>query len=704
MVAFSFTVAPQFSLVRAATNFRLHAAIVITNDGEFDVNHGVVRGSGTSLDPYVIEGWEITTGGGLAGIEILGTTKYFIIRNVLVHDVFDSSGVMISAPNGQLANSTITNNGYIGVDIETSTNILIHGDNVSSNYAGGIVVSRSDLVTLSSNNVSRNALSNVWPPVEVSGIEIKTSTRVTVAGNHLLSNDIVPTGSPFQLSSLSISSDNTVNGRPVNYYNGCSGTTINDGPPQEMIFALCNDVQITGTRLSRTGFGVQLLSVKGAMLSGDSFSDNTVGIRVYNSTGITVDTSYLSVNSTGIEVNLSSTVTLRGNAVSSRGSGVQISYSKQVNVSQNQLNATISGIIDGSSSTLTGNKVSGAEQGISVSEEGAGFNVTGNSMINNGIGIQFVGSAGCACWPAPWINGTISSNVIQNNGNGIDVLEIGTLVRPRFNVNITGNDLADNSVGVKVDGAGGVRFYHNNFISNMVQAIDQGYSTIWDNGYPSGGNYWSDFTGKDNCSGPRQDICSSPDGIGDTQYTIGQSIDNYPLMKPFGPVETISPSWPIGSSITASSITQTTVSLSWTGATDDTGILSYRLYNGNNLAAIVSGVAHSFQVTGLTPGTDYTFKVEAVDAWGNNSTSDPTTSVRTSRAGPSTGGSGAPPPTGSPTQPAESLWQQYWSVTIISVVSVAALGSLAFVLRQKGTRNRPATKPKAIPSTGTACL
>ncbi|MCK4758389.1 MAG: hypothetical protein KAS67_08055, partial [Thermoplasmata archaeon] len=54
--------------------------------------------------------------------------------------------------------------------------------------------------------------------------------------------------------------------------------------------------------------------------------------------------------------------------------------------------------------------------------------------------------------------------------------------------------------------------------------------------YPSGGNYWSDYTGEDDFLGYDQDLLGS-DGIGDTPYLINtsQSIgpeDNYPLMEP----------------------------------------------------------------------------------------------------------------------------------------------------------------------------
>ena len=684
MMLFFATLVPQIPYARAATGFRLHAGIFIYNNSGFTAINGVVGGLGTLSQPWVISGWEIISG----GIQILGTTAYFIIRDVYLHNGY---GITLSVANGQVDNSTVTN-APSGISIVTSTNVIVDRNNVSSNIGdfsshivGGISISQSDLVTVSANNVSNNT-SNDLTAAPVSGIGIQSSTRVTVKGNHLVSNDIIPSGTPFQLSSLTITSNNTVNGRPVNFYNGCSGTTVNAGPPEELIFADCNNVSVTNTSFSNTGFGIQLLSVNGASLSGDTFSNNVEGIRVYNSTVITINGSNSLTNSTGVDVNLSSIIVIQGSNITSGNTGILVESSKRVTVSQNQLTGSAKGVFAYDSNiTIANNLVSGSRQGISISDTGFGINVTANSVLNNGVGI-LLGVSGCyvQCNPTT-ANGTISRNIIQNNGDGIDFSVGGVNVRPIINYYITANDLSNNSLGVKVDHGYGVRIYHNNFISNVAQASDPAISAVWDNGYPSGGNYWSDHSSVDNCSGPTQNVCPNPDGIGDNQYLIGQSIDNYPLMKPFGPADTIRPNWPTGSSLSSSSVTQTALTLSWTAATDDTGILSYRIFSGNNLVTTVSGAVLSFQVTGLTAGTQYTFRVEAVDVWGNTSGSDPSTTVKTATG--TSQGAAAPP------------WEQYWLLVALVGAAVVALVGAGLLWSRRRLRDQAPSRRDPIQST-----
>ena len=61
----------------------------------------------------------------------------------------------------------------------------------------------------------------------------------------------------------------------------------------------------------------------------------------------------------------------------------------------------------------------------------------------------------------------------------------------------------------------------------------EGSANNWDYGYPSGGNYWSDYNGTDVYSGPYQNETGS-DGKGDTPYSIDEyNVDDYPLMTPW---------------------------------------------------------------------------------------------------------------------------------------------------------------------------
>jgi parallel beta-helix repeat protein len=99
---------------------------------------------------------------------------------------------------------------------------------------------------------------------------------------------------------------------------------------------------------------------------------------------------------------------------------------------------------------------------------------------------------------------------------------------------ISYNTIWKNTNGIYLESSGNNMIYHNNLLENDLQAYDDNNSNSWDNSYPSGGNYWSDYIGSDLFSGPNQDIPGS-DGIGDTPYIIdSNSRDNYPLMNPIG--------------------------------------------------------------------------------------------------------------------------------------------------------------------------
>ncbi|MCW4043685.1 MAG: right-handed parallel beta-helix repeat-containing protein [Candidatus Bathyarchaeota archaeon] len=101
-------------------------------------------------------------------------------------------------------------------------------------------------------------------------------------------------------------------------------------------------------------------------------------------------------------------------------------------------------------------------------------------------------------------------------------------------VNIKENSISHNEEGIFSMCSNYGAVYHNDFIENYryYQArVHESDNVHWDDGYPSGGNYWSDYNGVDVKSGPYQNETGS-DGIGDTPYVIDENNqDDYPLMK-----------------------------------------------------------------------------------------------------------------------------------------------------------------------------
>jgi len=143
--------------------------------------------------------------------------------------------------------------------------------------------------------------------------------------------------------------------------------------------------------------------------------------------------------------------------------------------------------------------------------------ITGNTVANhNGDGISI--------WESSNDN-TVSGNTITDSRwRGIVIME-------STGNNIIMNTIANNEYGAELRYLSHNNIYHNKFINNGQNAYEVSCDNQWDNGYPSGGNYWDDYTGVDQFSGPNQNQ-PGPDGIGDMPHPIqiGNSQDKYPLV------------------------------------------------------------------------------------------------------------------------------------------------------------------------------
>ena len=201
-------------------------------------------------------------------------------------------------------------------------------------------------------------------------------------------------------------------------------------------------------------------------------------------------------------------------------------------------------------------------------------NIAGNTLMNNFDGVCLTYST----------NNTICNNIIINNDwNGIhlkygcnhNVISSNTLLKNSEGIEIEansnqnyllGNNIAESEeigIGIALTGSQqniiknntitdchtGIYLgfetdnmniiYHNNFMNNTYQVTCYSTPNIWDDGYPSGGNYWSDYIGTDLYCGPYQNETGS-DGIGDSPYVIGtNNTDRYPLIHRYGSIRNL---------------------------------------------------------------------------------------------------------------------------------------------------------------------
>jgi parallel beta-helix repeat protein len=159
--------------------------------------------------------------------------------------------------------------------------------------------------------------------------------------------------------------------------------------------------------------------------------------------------------------------------------------------------------------------------------------ISGNDITNNWAGIELESAS-------PY-NSIYGNNITANMGDGI-------MLEDSNGNTISGNSIARNWCGINLPNFERDNvIYRNSLVENGVQVSYTAWFAvnIWDNGYPSGGNYWSDYNGNDSYCGLDQNEPGS-DGIGDTPYAINENnSDHYPLMGPWtvqGENITVSPS------------------------------------------------------------------------------------------------------------------------------------------------------------------
>ena len=393
----------------------------------------------SSADGIVVERDNIIIDG--AGYTLQGT-KAYLYKGIYLDG---RSNVIIK-------NITITTFFY-GIRLYYSSNNSICGNTIANSWAG-VWLGGSSNNTISRNSITAN---------DDDGIELYYSSNNIISGNTFVDDGLVVSD-----SYRNVVEDNTVNGKPLVYFEGVVNYSVGDA--EQVILVNCTSIRVENLNLSHTSIGVQLWNTNNTIISGNTIAANNLdGIRLSHSSNNVISENTIANNDDGLRLFDSSNNTISGNSITANNCyGIELFHSSNNVISEN---------------TIAANNFDGVWLDASYNNL-----LYGNNIANNDYGIGLYYS---------------SNNIISGNS-------------------ITANDIR----GLRLSYSSNNIIYHNNFLDNAWGHVDvwKASGNIWDDGYPSGGNYWSGYGGTD----------ADGDGIGDIPYVIDYyNRDCYPLMGPF---------------------------------------------------------------------------------------------------------------------------------------------------------------------------
>ncbi len=561
-------------------DYVLAAPILVTADDEF--NTTVWSGSGTEVDPYVVENLNITTDADCA--KVTNTTKHFEIRNCFFASVSTPAmyGVQLrNVTNGAIKNCIIRQKSS-GIVCEELNDSII-SENTVFNCSTGIGTGLISNVT-----ISRNTAYNNWNGMQFylainSDVVYNTVFNCTFSGVQLgygLSNSrfahntihsikgihSIESGIQMWFSSGWIVEENIL------YDNHCSIDMV-----------IVENCLIRNNDISNSSNGIVALTINSNVFDGNAFSDCGSTMSFFECNDCVLSENALSDCRSAMYFRDCNDCVLSENALSDIDyRGMEILDSTEFNVTGNSLDRcgiTIDGLtVLNWKHVVIDNTVNGKELGYFVDESdmvvdgtmyGAvylvncdGVTVQNGEFHNGSMGVCIAFSDHCEvvdCEVQGQLYGGIrlfysedcvlERNIIYNNSRfwreygGIDLGFVA-------NCKITGNriywnqqsgisdhpgmtaincTIANNAIYNNSGYGISIRGYDNTIYGNAIgwneegNAIDSGSDNTWDNGIDTG-NWWSDYNGTG-------------------EYAIdgdAHSVDRYPNVLPNG-----TPSFPL---------------------------------------------------------------------------------------------------------------------------------------------------------------
>jgi len=438
------------------------------------------------------------------GIYLLNYSHNNIITNNSIALNNDNGIYFQTSNNNTINENSITSNDDNGIELYYSSNNCIKDNTISLNYWKGIAIIQSINNTLINNTVSMN---------KFDGLYLEDSNINNIIGNTVTANN--ENGMNLEDTIYNIIKGNTISKNKEGIYiddsvrNIITGNNITSNKNDGIELSQSSSHTITSNNITENNNnGIYLYDCNSNHIIDNNISSNkNDGIKLYQSCNNIITNNNLTVNNNnGIYIGDSSSNTVSNNTISSNDwYGIYLKDSTDNKMRSNNITNNYEGILLWNSSynniitsnSITLNSYNGIYFHTSYSNT-----IDNNNIKKNGGGIELHYSSGNRIggntiisnyWDGIYLRNsygnTITDNNIMNNDDGIYLY--GSSSNSIVSNNIINNGYWYSGGGIYLDYSSiNNIIYHNNFINEESNAVDNGNNT-WDDG--EYGNYWGDY-------------------------------------------------------------------------------------------------------------------------------------------------------------------------------------------------------------------
>lgn len=577
-----------------------------------------------SCDGNVLENNNVTDNQDI-GVHIASSSSLVASSNSFVRNT--NQGFLLDHSAGNMIEDNLVAGNGAGIRLHYSSDNTVVDNNITGNSEEGLNFYYSTGNVVNGNIMVNNGF----------GMRLTYSGNNMLRGNHMTSNDYNFGVEAAVLSSFvnDINTSNLVNGRQIHYLVNRKDFVVNSSSHAGYVAVVnSTDFVVEGLNLTGNGEGLICAYTSRFTIENCTFANNRRGIQLYSSNCANVEGNIITENSAeGVSLYECHKNNVSDNIITENSVGISFYHLTNSTIVKNDVTSNAERgvqMLRSSYNILDQNRLEkNGREGIYM------FNSDNNILENN----QATENHHDGIWIDTCENNILTGNdVSSNDHNGIYMLTsfncevqynrifensvVGIHLTTSSNNTLVENELSGNlDYGVRLNRCSNNSIFNNNLLNQTYHAdVYLSSYNSWDDGYPTGGNFWDDYAGEDAYSGPYQNITGS-DGIGDTPVIIGSNnIDRYPRMTQISlhdisiltaaiSSDELYVGWTVDINVTIKNAGDYVESFNVTVYCDDDTIEVFSISNlpiGKNIT-----LAFTWNSTGLTPCHNYVIRCEA---------------------------------------------------------------------------------------------